>query len=96
MYSLIKKSISTIALSTLAITSLPTYSVSSQTTEEYGARKYFINNNIENIKNIENKSFDLVQNLNTKILEKENIETLSGTVVDFTKEALLYKLILLK
>ena len=38
MYSLIKKSISTIALSTLAITSLPTYSVSSQTTEEYGAR----------------------------------------------------------
>ena len=52
MYSLIKKSISTIALSTLAITSLPTYSVSSQTTEEYGARKYFINNNIENIKNI--------------------------------------------
>lgn len=87
MYSLIKKSISTIALSTLAITSLPTYSVSSQTTEEYGARKYFINNNIENIKNIENKSFDLVQNLNTKILEKENIETLSGTVVDFTKEA---------
>nr|CAA69951.1 sialidase (neuraminidase) [Clostridium tertium] len=87
MYSLIKKSISTIALSTLAITSLPTYSVSSQTTEEYGARKYFINNNIENIKNIENKSFDLIQNLNTKILEKENIETLSGTVVDFTKEA---------
>ncbi|WP_288221522.1 sialidase domain-containing protein [uncultured Clostridium sp.] len=83
MYNLIKRSISTIVLTTLAITSLPTHSASSQTTAEYSAKKY----NIESTKNIATEPFNLVQSLSAPMLEKENVEILSGTVFDLTKEA---------
>lgn len=87
MKNFIKKSITISVLSTLVITSLPTYNVASQTTEEYNSGRYFINKNKVNILNEKLKSELLLRtSVNTPILEKNNVEIINGTVFDLTKE----------
>lgn len=98
MYKFTKRSISSIVLSTLVITSLPTYNVFSQTKTEDTTRKYFINKDEVNIlneklestlstrENITSEELALGYSVNAPILEKNDVEITSGTVSDLTKE----------
>lgn len=98
MYKFTKRSISSIVLSTLVITSLPTYNVFSQTKTEDTTKKYFINKDAVNIlneklestlstrENITSEELALGYSVNTPILEKNDVEITSGTVSDLTKE----------